>query len=96
MKALVSGLRGKGPSVARHPGDNRRRVRLGRWNWERMRAGREVSHEITAQVCFEPRDLWVGLYWEHREFERWVFYLCLVPCLPLRIKFQRSHGGRFG
>ncbi len=39
------------------------------------------------QVIFEPRDIWVGVYWK-----RWPkaveFYVCLVPMVPLRIYVQ--------
>jgi len=44
------------------------------------------------KIYWEPRDLWVGLYWTKGYSwsglrKRWVavhFYLCLVPCLPLQ------------
>lgn len=33
-------------------------------------------------IRFEPRDLWIGLYWKPQD--RCVtFYLCLIPCLPI-------------
>jgi hypothetical protein len=90
----VLGVRVSMPYVATV--EKSRRFFLGRWRWESQRLGRAVSHEVSASIYFEPRDLWVGLYWEHDEFERWCFYLCLLPCLPLRVKFRRSWGGRFG
>lgn len=40
-------------------------------------------------LLWEPRDLWIGLYWTPRHAGEgwWVdLYLCLLPCLPLRIK----------
>lgn len=48
---------------------------------------------------FEPRDLWVGVYWDkrwiYRPFERdqpavWVLsiYICLLPVFPLKIVFE--------
>jgi hypothetical protein len=39
---------------------------------------------VKAQVKFEPRDLWVGLYWDRSTFH-WHIYLCLLPLLPLHI-----------
>lgn len=73
-----------------------RRLCLGRWHWERWLSAHEVSHEISVWTYLEPQDLWIGLFWEHNEYERWCFYLCLLPMWVLRIKFRRSHGGRFG
>ena len=73
-----------------------RRWYLARIRWENGPNTVEISHEITISLCFEPRDLCIGLYWDNNEFERWIFYLYFFPCLPLRVKFCRSHGGRFG
>lgn len=87
--ARRSRLRWKRPHL------HEKRLSLGRFRWETYPGGRECSHEVSLRLYLELRDLWVGLYWEHNEFERWCFYLCLIPCLPLRIKFLRSWGGRF-
>ena len=46
-----------------------------------------------ARVIFEKRDLWVGCYWDYQRRGRmWrlTVYLCLVPCLPLRLTFGWS------
>ena len=71
------------------------RFALSRIYWqtpnERGASGR-LRHEVSIAVCWEPRDLWAGLFWEHNECERWVFYLCVLPCFPLRIKYRRHWG----
>ena len=38
-------------------------------------------------LLLEPRDLWVGLYWNKVEnkSQRMDIYICIIPCLPLRI-----------
>jgi hypothetical protein len=40
-------------------------ARLGRW---------------MIAIRWEPRDLWVGMYWE-----RGAYYVCLIPTLPIVI-----------
>lgn len=52
------------------------------------RAGREW----TVALLWEPRDLWLGLYWNPYEEagRRWVaLYICLLPCLPIRLDLRR-------
>lgn len=46
---------------------------------------------MRVSVKFEPRDLWVGVYWN-----RWCkalcytdIFICLVPCLPIKITKRR-------
>lgn len=44
------------------------------------------------RLLFEPRDIWIGVYWrrERRQFGPgvlWV-YICLLPMLPIRIRIQ--------
>lgn len=46
---------------------------------------------VEIKLIFEPRDLWVGLYWDKKAMSSgkpWVLtlYFCLIPMLPLRIK----------
>lgn len=35
-------------------------------------------------LVFEPRDLWIGLYWT-RDGGQFVFYICLLPTLVLKV-----------
>jgi hypothetical protein len=52
---------------------------------------------LTVSLIWEPRDLWIGAFWESESdeihegvFERQiVVYLCLLPCLPLRFYWWR-------
>lgn len=39
---------------------------------------------LSAGIIFEPRDLWIGIYWTRKASWLWI-YVCLVPCLPLRL-----------
>jgi hypothetical protein len=36
-------------------------------------------------LLLEPRDCWVGVYWDST-----YVYICLLPCLPLRIQHRGS------
>ncbi len=40
----------------------------------------------SVRVCWEPRDLWVGVYWD-KPGTRLYIYVCVIPCVP--IKFTR-------
>jgi hypothetical protein len=33
-------------------------------------------------IKFEPRDVWVGLFWDRRDAGAWL-YVCIVPCVVL-------------
>lgn len=51
---------------------------------------------MNIRVKFEPRDLWIGVYWNvtHRDllpsplWWRIDVYICLVPCLPIHFRWQ--------
>ena len=45
--------------------------------------------KVSAQVIFEIRDIWVGLYWT-RDQGVLILYLCLVPFLPIKVKIWRE------
>jgi hypothetical protein len=46
------------------------------------------------QIRFEPRDLWIGLYWNSgtfgasNQFTRIDVYICIVPLFPIHLKFD--------
>jgi len=66
------------------------RICLTRIRWENG----TVSNKLSVSLCFDWRSLWVGLFVKQRchGFYAW---LCLLPCLPIRVSFQRSYGGIF-
>ena len=47
------------------------------------------SEKCRIEVCFEPRDLWVGCFW-NRTGEGLKIYVCLMPCLPVIVTFRAS------
>ena len=49
------------------------------------------SHKLSISVCWKWQDLWVGLFIKP-ELWGFILYLCLIPCLPIRIHFKRSYG----
>jgi hypothetical protein len=53
------------------------------WGTWRLRWMVAVRHRLS--VYFEPADLWVGIYRGPR-----AVYVCLLPCLVIRIRRQQS------
>lgn len=40
-------------------------------------------------LVFEPRDIWVGLFWDHEEVAGggvWRFFICVVPMFPIIVR----------
>lgn len=50
---------------------------------------------LSVSFLFEPRDVWVGLYWKSDPIldapgvHDFTVYVCLLPCLPLRVHYWR-------
>ena len=47
---------------------------------------------MNIELKFEPRDIWIGVYWNYRRSiesrARWLdVYICLLPMLPIHIEF---------
>lgn len=45
--------------------------------------------EVQVRWLFEPRDLWVGVYWDigsKAMYSKLSVYICLLPMLPIRIE----------
>jgi len=75
-------------------------LHIARFTWDRGNVGDGVgySSKLSFKLQFVPRDLWVGVFWKLLSptgVQGWVAYICILPCLPLRIKLIRSFGGRF-
>lgn len=43
---------------------------------------------MSIQIFFEPRDLWIGVFWDRRPSELRLF-ICFIPCIPILIKVPR-------
>ena len=39
--------------------------------------------QVQVWLHFEPRDLWIGAYW-NKEVEYTEVYICLLPTVPIR------------
>lgn len=63
------------------------------WNWGTPGDGKGVSCKVSVSLCWKWQDLWIGLCLKP---ELWGFiaYLCLLPCLPIRVHLKRAYGGR--
>lgn len=42
-------------------------------------------------IRFEPRDVWVGLFWDRRH-DGLHFYVCLVPCIVVHWVRPSAYG----
>lgn len=45
------------------------------------------------KLKFEPRDIWVGIYWNlsrsiESAYRKLDVYICVVPMLPIRLRFE--------
>lgn len=52
-----------------------------------------LHRNVEFRLKFEPRDLWIGAYWSHAQsieslYQRLDVYVCIVPTLPLRFRFE--------
>jgi hypothetical protein len=46
----------------------------------------------TVRLLFEPRDLWVGVYWDriYEVYEQgYDLYICLLPMLPIKVSCRK-------
>lgn len=41
------------------------------------------------KAFFEPRDIWVGVFWDRRPTGLHI-YICILPCLPILIVFPKG------
>jgi len=49
-------------------------------------------------IKWEPRDIWLGVYWTRavritslvEDIQRYRVYVCLLPCLPIIFTFERE------
>jgi hypothetical protein len=58
------------------------------------------SWKTSVAIEWKLADLWIGIFWRRQtlpmdesstsDLEIWV---CLIPCLPIRIHFDRQWGG---
>ncbi len=48
---------------------------------------------FTARLLWEPRDLWMGVFWNRVHAggpaDRFLFvYVCVIPCLPVALSWR--------
>lgn len=51
------------------------------------RPWRRDSLAVDVRVLWEPRDLWLGVYWTGKDRPLWRVFVCLVPCFPVRVSW---------
>jgi hypothetical protein len=65
------------------------------WNRGVVGGGKGYSTKVSVKLIWEPRDLWIGVYWQRDSVDDLIVYICLLPMLPVRLHWVRSWGGRF-
>lgn len=50
---------------------------------------RSVMHNLLVRFEFEPRDLWVGVYWK-KPLRRLHLYICLIPTLVIHVEIWKD------
>ena len=65
------------------------------WNRGTVGNGHRYGAELSVGLVWEPRNLWVGVHWQKdRTNAHGMFvFICLLPCLPIRIHYHRFYGG---
>jgi hypothetical protein len=77
-----------------------RRICLTRLRWERgvVGDGHGYSAKLSISLCWKLQDMWIGVFWRRHDCNPtngWLAWFCLLPCLPIRLSYQRSYGGTF-
>lgn len=45
------------------------------------------SRKRGIKIKFNPRDIWVGVYWDYTIGLGLDVYVCILPCFPIKISF---------
>lgn len=58
------------------------------WWQPQTRKGVRIG-PVKVSISFEPRDLWIGLFWDHRHGVTQLF-ITIIPCFPLRLAWGKE------
>lgn len=65
------------------------------WHWHRFIAANGGGYSFTGIIeigfLFEPRDCWIGVFWDTDGSHRLSVYVALLPMLPLRVRVYRRY-----
>lgn len=48
-----------------------------------------VGERLHLSIHFDPRDLWIGMFWDHDLGDTDV-YICPIPCVVLHVLWQKN------
>ncbi len=44
---------------------------------------------MSIKILFDPRDLWIGVYWDKVGYVTRIF-VCIIPCLPILFEWRED------
>lgn len=74
-----------------------KRLRLFRVLWMKglgpgYGAPENYSAMLSVALEWKLEDLWVGAFW-NGDRDECTLWLCILPCLPIRLHYKRAYGG---
>ena len=53
-----------------------------------------MERRLKVRLEFEPRDLWIGIYWEScviGKMQHYDVWVCIMPTLPIHIMYAYTY-----
>jgi len=54
--------------------------------------GDNFDAKLSFAIEIKLADFWIGCFWKKAQNDLWI-WICLIPCFPIRVHYQKSYGG---